>query len=332
MNILGHMNIVLLQTHLTIEDTELLIKEFPQYLFLPVTPTSYKNLNDEHWARVEILFGAFLSEEDCNKAHQLRWVHVPTPNLGRLNLKQMDDKNILITTTAEENIIQIGEFVLGTILAFAKNLFQWQTLKHVPPLVWDSKWRESMWSLKGRTLLQIGLDGRGTEIARRCQEMGMHVIGALPHKTLHPYCHETISFGEAHLALSKADVVSLCLPENKQWTKFFDADDFALMKKGAILIVLGTHAVVDENALAEYCAQGKLRGALFDSNYLTPPAPRSLLWTLPNVLITPDVAPRPKNVETQSFHTFLYNLRQYSHGNFKDMRHLVEIAHHQEFH
>jgi phosphoglycerate dehydrogenase-like enzyme len=321
------MNIVLLQTHLTVEDTELLIKEFPQYLFLPVTPTSYKNLNDEHWARVEILYGSRLSEEDSKKAHQLRWVHTPTPNLGRLNLTTLlEGDHVLITTTVEENILQIGEFVLGAILAFAKNLFHWHSLKHVPPLVWDSKWRESMWSLKGRTLLQIGLDARGTEIARKCQEMDMHVIGALPHKTLHPYCHETVSFADTHLILPKADVISLCMPENKQWAKFFDADDFEKMKKDIILIVLGTHAVVDENALASYCATGKLRGALFDSSYLTPPAPRSLLWTLPNVLITPEVAPRPKNVETQSFHTFLYNLRQYSHGNFKDMRHLFDFT------
>jgi phosphoglycerate dehydrogenase-like enzyme len=322
------MNIVLLQTHLSEEDIDLLIKEFPQYLFLPVTPNSCKNLQDDDWARVEVLFGSQLNEEQGKKAHQLRWIHTPTPSTGRLNLSYLLEKDhLLITTTAEENITQIGEFVLSAILAFAKNLFHWQNLKHTPELVWDSKWRESMWSLKKRTLLQIGLDPRGTEIARKCQEMGMHVIGALPHKTLHPYCHETVSFEEAPLVLSKADIVCLCLPENKLWVNFFDADDFSLMKKDTIFIVLGMHTVVDEKAFAEYSASGKLRGALFDSSYLTPPPPRSLLWKLPNVIITPEIAPRPKNDDTQSFHTFLYNLRQYSHGNFKDMRSLLEIKH-----
>lgn len=320
------MNIVLLQSPFPLSDTELLIKEFPQYIFLPVSPTSYNNLSDEHWGRIEVFFGNHISDDDCKKAHQLRWIHSPSPHLNRLKIAPLiDGGSLLVSATPEENTKQIGEFVLAAILAFAKNLFHWQNGQLSPLLVWDSKWRETMWSLRGRTLLQIGLDERGSEIARKCQEMDMRVIGALPHKTLHPFCHETVSFAEAQRALPSADVVCLCLPDNKQSVNFFNQADLALIKQDAILIVLGDYHAVDINAFADHVNGGKLRGALFDCSYHTPPPPHSPLWTLPNVLVTPEIAPRPKNPEAQSFHIFLYNLRQYSHGNFKDMRYLIDL-------
>ncbi|MCE5316094.1 MAG: hypothetical protein LLG04_01850 [Parachlamydia sp.] len=68
----------------------------------------------------------------------------------------------------------------------------------------------------------------------------------------------------------------------------------------------------------------RVRGILLDASYQTPISAASPLWKIPNIIITPEVAPRPKLTERQAFRTFLYNLRQYLHGNFRDMRNLWE--------
>ena len=73
------MNIILLQSQLLLHEIDLLLKEFPQFLFLSLSEAAYRNLGPEHWARLEILYGARLTKEELAKAHQLRWIQCPSP-------------------------------------------------------------------------------------------------------------------------------------------------------------------------------------------------------------------------------------------------------------
>jgi D-2-hydroxyacid dehydrogenase (NADP+) len=320
------MNIVLLQKPLRPQEIELLLKEFSQYLFLSHPSSDQKHLTDDYWSRVEILFGNSLTSEELAKAQQLHWIHCPTAQLNKLCLDLIAKQGkILITDTPEENIFQVGEFVMSGILAFAKHLFHWREMSQFPNLVWDSKWRRSVWTLQNRVLLQIGLGKMGTEIARRAQEMGMQVWGAQRHQTFHPYCLKTFAMHEVRNILSEADVVSLSLPRGKEWENWFRAEELNLMKNDSILVLRGSHRVINIEALEQVAQSGKFRGILMDIIYHQPIPSSSPLWKIPNIVITPDIAPQPKNIATQAFRNFLYNLRQYMHSNFKDMRNIVKI-------
>lgn len=318
------MNIVLLQSPLSLQDIEHLLHEFPHYLFLSFTESSYKNLSQDNWSQVEILYGCRLTEEELAMAPQLRWIHCPSQELNKLCLPAIEDRgNLLLTAIKEENLNQIGEFVLGGILAISKNMFHWKDADLHPNVLWDSKWRENMWTLKGKNFLQIGIDKVGSEIARRASQMDMRVTGASPEATFHPHCSNTCSFSQLHAHVPQADIVCLSLPRTTAYEGFFGKAELALMKEGSILIILGNPKNVDEEALVAMCEAGKFRGVLLDAMYQTPIPPSSPLWKAPNMLITPDVAPRPKAKQGASFATFRYNLRQYVHGNFKDMRNVL---------
>lgn len=259
-------------------------------------------------------------------AHQLRWIHSPSPRLNRLCLEDIEKLgNILVTSTKEENIPQIGEYAMSCILAFAKNLFHWRDADKYPKIIWDSKWRDQMWTLKDRLLLQVGLGKIGTEIARRARQMDMRVWGAQINKTFHPYCNKTFSMRELYYLLPQADVVSISLPRGAEFENWLKQYDLELMKDGCILMIIGSHTVVNEEALAELAQKEKFRGIIIDAFYQTPIPPASKLWTLPNAIITPEVSPRPKSEEKMAFRNFRYNLRQYLHGNFSDMRNIIDI-------
>jgi len=318
------MNIVLLQAKLSEEEIDQLLREFPQYLFLAFRETSYKNLGKEDWARVEVLYGNRLTAEELEMALQLRWIHSPVPNLNPLCLHEIDERGkIIITSMKEENATQIAEFVIGGVLAYAKNLFHWEDADRNPTSLWDSKWRESMWSLEGRTFLQIGLGVVGTEIARRAKDLGMHVWGVHEQKTFHPFCQKIFSMQELHSVLPAADVVSVALPRGKQKLNFIKRSELELMRDEAILSIVGMKNIVDEDALATLSKKGKFRGVLLDAYYQMPIAQSSKLWEAPNIIITPEVAPRPKTEKGESMRVFRYNLRQYLHSNFTDMRNVL---------
>lgn len=318
------MNIVLLQQRLSDDEVKQLIQEFPQYLFLAPREATYKNLGKEEWNRVEILYGNRLTKEELPLAHQLRWIHCPVPNLNPLCLNDIVKMGtIILTGTKEENAPQIAEYVLSCVLAYAKNLFHWNTADKNPVTLWDSKWRETMWTLKDKVFLQVGLGNVGTEIARLAMNMDMKVWGLREQRSFHPYCHKTFSYQEMHSILPAVDVICVAFQRGKQKEKLIGKMELELMKDDTILVVVGSKATLNEEDIAEVSrATGKFRGIVLDAYYQIPVSATSKLWSVPNTLITPEVAPRPKSSSKESYRLFRYNLRQYLHGNFNDMRFL----------
>jgi phosphoglycerate dehydrogenase-like enzyme len=315
------MHIVLLQSRLTDEEVTELIDEFPQFLFLAPSEFTFKQLGNEEWDKVEIIYGNRLTKENFERAHQLKWIHSPVPNLNPLCLDSLEKKGtVMITVTREENAYQIGEYVMCGMLAYAKNLFHWLEAGQHPTQIWDSRWRESMWTMKNRKFIQIGLGKVGTEIARRAQQLEMKVWGVQEKPSFHPYCHKVFSLDDLHSILSEGDVVSIALPRPKQKGTLFGKEEIKLMKEDSILIMIGSKSLIDEQALADEKQANKFRGILIDAFYQVPVPPTSKLWTLPNTVITPEVAPRPKSEEKEAYRLFRYNLRQYVHGNYSDMR------------
>lgn len=322
------MNIALLRLSLSLAEINQIIKEFPQFLFLSYPESSLKKISPAYWPKVEIFFGSKLSLEEWELATSLKWIHTPSPTLNRLPLKEIESQgNVLLSNTREENSLQISEYVMAATLAFAKNLFNWKATNHFPALLWDAKWRQTMWTLKGKTFLQIGMEKVGTEIARKAQENEMKVITIDKERCFHPYANLNLSIKELHSTLPQADVVSIHLPRTKETYSWFGVKELELMKEDSILIITGGEtALFDPSVTLAPSLFEKLRGCVIDAPYHTPIPSNSPLWRLPNLILTPDVAPRPKAKEREAFRLFRYNLRQYIHGNFIDMKNLVDTS------
>ncbi len=316
------MNIVLLQTHLTEDEINKLIEEFPSFLFIAPSEFSYKKLGKDDWEKVEIAFGSHLTVEELKMAKKLRWMHSPTSILSAICLKEIEKRgNIIVTCTKEENSFQVAEYVLGTSLAFSKNLFKWERADKNPSLLWDSYLRETMSTLKNKTFLQIGLGTLGSEITNLAKNMKMHVWGAQKSASFHPQCQKNFSYDNLSAALPFADVISIALPRGSQEEFFLKHEMLKLMKEGSILVIVGSRKIIDEKALAK---EGKkFRGIALDAHYQMPLAVDSPLWGLNNMIITPEIAPRPKSFERGAYRIFRFNLRQYIHGNFIDMRNVI---------
>jgi len=322
------MHTILLQISLDPHDLALLRKEFPQYriVYSQFAPLLGKESSHEkEWSQVEIFYGNRLSVHQMMLAKDLRWVHNTTSSFSRICLEDILKRdNVIVTIPGDENIIPIGEYVMGGILGISKNLFHWHDLMSAPAKVWDANWRDSMWTLSNKTFLQIGLGKIGSEICRRARQYDMKVWGMQEKRSFHPHCHETFTFDSLESILPLVDIVSVCLDRDHPKPNLFNMSELNLMKNNSILIVIGAHNVVNEQALVSIGSAGKFRGVILDTLYSPSIPPNSPLWKVPNLLITPEVASRPRLSSRQGFHTFYYNLRQYSIGNFSDMRNRVE--------
>ena len=318
------MNIVLMQIKFSPEEISPLLKEFPEFLFLSLNEQTCKELDQEHWVRVEIFLGSSLSKEELQLATHLKWIHVPNDDLSNLCLEEINERgNILVTLTENPNFNETADFAIACIFAFAKQLFHWKDAAKFPALLWEAKWRESMWDFKHKTLLQVGLNQTGLAIAEKAQMLGIRVIGLHSKKTFHPFCNKTLSYKDLNSVIPIADIVVLTLPKQKQYDQFFGKEELELMKNDSILIVLESNKVIDETSLAQV-AKTKFRGVAIDTYRGTPLSIHSPLYTIPTVIICPDVAALPENKQLSTYHNFRHNLRNYLHGNFTDLATLYE--------
>jgi D-3-phosphoglycerate dehydrogenase len=140
--------------------------------------------------------------------------------------------------------------------------------------------------LSGKTLGIVGLGRVGVAVADRARAFEMNLVGDDP----------LVSFAvaEAHgvrlvgldSLLEQADIVTLHVPLVAATRGLIDAGRLALMKPGALIVNVARGGIVDEAALAEALADGRLGGAAVDVFEQEPPRESPLL-SAPNTLLTP---------------------------------------------
>jgi D-3-phosphoglycerate dehydrogenase len=123
-------------------------------------------------------------------------------------------------------------------------------------------------------------------VAAKAAALNFEVVG---HDVVPPteLCFPLLSLEEL---LSTSDVVTLHLPLSTETRHLIDASRLALMRPTAVLINTSRGGLVDQAALAQAIAVGRLGGAGLDVLELEPPDPADPLLRDERVIITPHVA------------------------------------------
>lgn len=149
-------------------------------------------------------------------------------------------------------------------------------------------WDTPLSEMAGKTLGIIGLGNIGMRVAQVALAFGMHVVAstskdeaALP---------AGIQKATLDQLLHASDMVSLHCPLTNDNLHFFNAEIIAKMKQGAILVNTARGALVDEQAIAEALACGKLGAYGADVMDREPPLADNPLLAQPHAYITPHIA------------------------------------------
>jgi phosphoglycerate dehydrogenase-like enzyme len=149
--------------------------------------------------------------------------------------------------------------------------------------------------MHGKTLAIVGCGGIGRAVARvAALGYGMRVIGCTranaPAPAAIEYFHSVTN--DFSTAVRDADFVSLHMPASRENIGFLNRERLAFLNNRTWLINTARGAVVDEAALFEFLASGRLAGAALDVFVREPYVPAEGsgdLRSLPNVVLTPHV-------------------------------------------
>jgi D-3-phosphoglycerate dehydrogenase len=163
-------------------------------------------------------------------------------------------------------------------------------------------WGGAGWDLAtigGATFGIVGYGRIGRRVAELALAFGCEVLAHDIAPPAHP--PSGVQMVELRELLERCDIVSLHVPLTAATRHLVDAERLAWMKPGCVLVNTSRGPVIDEPALIDALAEGRLAGAGLDVYETEPLAVTSPLRRLDNVVLTPH--------EAASSPTSIVNLR-----------------------
>jgi len=235
-------------------------------------------------ARALVLWDFFSSavRDVWRDADALEWIHVTAAGVDTLLFDELRDSDVVVTNAHGVFDRPIAEYVLGAVIAQAKDSRNSFDLQH------RHEWqhRETR-SIAGARALVVGTGGIGREIARMLGAAGMEVRGAGRRAAADDADFGVVVASE-DLATEAAwcDHLVLAAPLTPATRGLVDAAVLSAMKPDAHLVDVGRGAIVDEPALVPALIEGRIGGATLDVFDIEPLPIDHPLWEAPNVTIT----------------------------------------------
>jgi len=244
------------------------------------------------------------------RAPKLKFIQSISAGTDQYQREALKAAGIRLASAQGVNARAVAEHAMSLILAMSRQLHfarDNQVKHHWRGMISDLSKRED--ELGGKTLLVVGLGRIGSHLAGLARAFGMRVIATKRDPgSGGENADDVFSHGRLGEVLPLADFVALTCPLTPQTEGLINAQALSRMKPSAFLINVSRGKVVDEPALLEALAAGRIAGAGLDCTAEEPLPEGSPLWDIPNVLITPHTAGETRAYEDNVIDLLLENL------------------------
>lgn len=237
-----------------------ILKDF-EVKFLGKTPSEEDvfNASAQHQPAAIIARYSTISKRAMAASRNLRVVSKHGAGTDTIDKKAAAELGIEVRAAAGANADAVAEHSWALILAAAKGIVKL-----------DGRMREGHWDkathksfeLRGKTLGVVGLGAIGRRVAGIGVAFGMKVLAFDPFAKASP---QGVALVALEQVIAEAHVVSLNCPLTDENRHMINRATIARMRDGAILVNTGRGALIDDAALIEALASGKLRGAGLDA-------------------------------------------------------------------
>jgi D-3-phosphoglycerate dehydrogenase len=218
---------------------------------------------------------------DASKS--LRVVSKHGTGIDTIDTKAAAARGVAVRAAVGANADAVAEHAWALILACAKNVAGLDARMRAG--FWDKATHKSL-ELRGKTLGVVGIGAIGRRVAELGLAFGMEVLAYDPFAKETPAGTRLVALAEL---LARSLVVSLNCPLTDENRRMINRESLATMRDGAILVNTGRGGLIDEPALLEALASGKLRGAGLDAFATEPLVGEHAFRAVPNVVLSPHI-------------------------------------------
>lgn len=275
-----------------------------------ISEAAVQNIKDSGYASVKKLNGA-LSEEELMKeikdvhllgirsktqitqkildaATKLQAIGCFCIGVNQVNLKAATNKGVVVFNAPYSNTRSVAELIIGLSIILIRRIVDKNKAAHEG--IWLKEAKGS-YELRGKTLGIIGYGNIGSQVSVMAEALGMKVIYTdvvtkLP-------LGNAVQYKHLKDVLSRADIVTLHVPETAHTKNMINKANLKFFKKGSILINYARGEVVELDALRNAIIEKQISGAAIDVFPVEPEKNgdrfETPLQDLPNVILTPHI-------------------------------------------
>lgn len=248
----------------------------------------------------------------ADAASSVRWVHTASAGVDKVAFPELLASDAVLTNSRGVFDRPMAEWVLGAILAFAKDLPRTTALQR------EKTWRHRETEpVAGRSVTVVGSGPIGHAITDLLRAVGMHVelVGRTARDGVH-------AFEALDELLPDTGYLVLAAPLTDQTRGLLHAGTLARLPDTARVINVGRGPLIVQDDLVAALSDGTVAGAALDVFEVEPLPSDSPLWTHPDVIVSPHMSGDIVGWRDTLVDLFVENLDRYRAG--RELRNVVD--------
>jgi len=239
----------------------------------------------------------------------LQWVQTAAAGVDDPTFAQLVRKGITLTNS-DSQAPAIADFILAAALDFFQHQDERRELQAA------RNWQKVPFlEMSDTSWLIVGYGHIGRETARRAAAFSASITGIRRQESeKDEFAHQVATLDRLPQLLPHADVVVLSIALNEATRNLANAEFFARMKPGSLLVNIGRGGLVDEPALLEALQRDAPGRAVLDVFHTEPLPQDSPLWNHPKIRVTAHASNVGSGTRRRGDELFLDNLRRYMRG------------------
>lgn len=246
---------------------------------------------------------------------RLKYIGVMATGYNIVDVAAAREHGVVVTNVPAYSTHSVAQIVFAHIFDITNSVQHYTREAHAG--VWSRKpdftyYNTPVVELYGKVMGIVGLGNIGMAVAKIALALGMKVLAHT--SKAQSQLLEGIIKADIDTVFRQSDVLSLHCPLTAETRGLVNAQRLSQMKQDAILINTARGPLVDEAALAEALACGKLMGAGLDVLTQEPPLPDNPLLKQPRCRITPHIGWASKEARIRLMHTIISNVKAFLEG------------------
>lgn len=232
--------------------------------------------------------------------------------LDNVDVAAATRRGVMVVNAPQSNVLSAAEHTMALLLSQARNVPQ------AHRALVEGRWERSRWEgveLHGKALAVIGLGRVGALVAQRALAFGMHLLAYDPYISAERARQMGVELVTLEDALSRSDFITVHLPKTPETTGLIDADRLSRCRPGVRIVNTARGGIIDEKALAQAIADGRVGGAALDV-FESEPTTASPLFELPSVVVTPHLGASTREAQDKAGLTIAEQVQLALAGDF----------------
>lgn len=197
---------------------------------------------------------------------------------------------VTVVNAVSANALPVAEFTLAAILFSNKQVLRYRDFYRArrDTMRWEDVSAPSVGNWR-KTIGIVGCSRIGRRVIELLKPFDLEVLAHDPYLLAEEAAEMGVELVGLDALMARSDVVSIHAPALESTKQMIDAGRLRLMRDGATLINTARGSLIDQPALEAELSSGRISAVLDVTTPDTLP-PDSVLYDLPNVLLTPHIA------------------------------------------